>query len=349
MRVKLQAVILHGMHSRFSFLLFFYGSILCFYFIQLISRIESIKDNHNSDSSFPSSIPHFKVRRYNDKIVTRGSIQNLWSKKRKYSFKDFSDILQCSPNEPELFEGKGGALALAKYIPLTNVTIELFCASLESQCELATLECFNEVEYFKKKTQFSNIPPKPLNNQFRVVRLLRVINGILYYDWPWGVQRSFFRPKLEKPAGVNIGLIDEVVSFISDLPDSVFFVGGEGFNRETINLPIPLFSFSPSFVESGDLPAPWKTAFTYARKKYEEDLFIPLVDENIPLNLTSAIEIDQYLQLSWNSRIDKAAFYGAFNNRPCNFARRLIFEFANFYPELIEARWYDSIGHFKGL
>ena len=58
-------------------------------------------------------------------------------------------------------------------------------------------------------------------NGFEGYSMFRVINNSIYGDWPWGIERL---GKAGKGDG-NLLLMQSVAGRISDLKDSVFFVG----------------------------------------------------------------------------------------------------------------------------
>ena len=58
---------------------------------------------------------------------------------------------------------------------------------------------------------------------FKSFRMLRIINGELYWDWPWGIERI---PKLENMGAIYAPLV-MVLERVNDIGDSVFWFGGE--------------------------------------------------------------------------------------------------------------------------
>ena len=146
--------------------------------------------------------------------------------------------------------------------------------------------------------------------------MIRVINGSLYYDWPWGIQR------FESHSTLHLLPLHFILHFVSDIQDSVFIHG-----EETSVLPwdiaFPSFGCSPS-IDSADFPSIWYRSF-----RDELDLYQRYLNAN-----KDGIFHDEGLhnlyteRLNWTSRTSKAVFYG-------NMARirHVLFDISVLHPE----------------
>ena len=163
---------------------------------RVIDNITSIyEDNaHEFDAyDYPKRILTYHVRRdhYTNEIVTRGRIERIGGldhKSTPISLNSFKKTLQCPVHEPTL-NGRRGIINLLELIKPTNEMLELMCAWVENRCQPWTV-CREVVERFK------NNPPNDLgmmNSDMRIylahVNLVRITNGKVYVDWPWGSKR----------------------------------------------------------------------------------------------------------------------------------------------------------------
>ena len=223
----------------------------------------------NSNYLFPAHVPIFQVRKdpLTRKAVVRGRTKLLEIGK-KHTLSDFKKILQCSRQQPELY-GKGGALSLAKKIPLTRETIMLVAAHLESECTLWN-GCRDVVQRYLN----DGYPRTVIHHKvggFRASKLFRIMNGTYYYDWPWG------RHRIDGSRYNDNGrrIIKFVVNHVNDLKDSAFFYGGE-MSSLPPGIPVPHFSSSPEASKSSDIPGAWAAAFEYESKRYELNNYHPV-------------------------------------------------------------------------
>lgn len=152
-----------------------------------------------------------------------------------------------------------------------------------------------------QKSQFTSSPYQ--------VKLYRIINNELYYDWPWGQYQS------DEPPISMIEPIWAVLKRISDIGDSVFLMGEE-ISFLPFNIPMPAFSNSPKEASS-ELPWVWEKAFKYEKEKFKNYQ-----------NTTNA----------WSSRIPKAVFYGSLTR-----IRQIFFDVASLRPDLFDAKWVGGI------
>jgi len=122
-----------------------------------------------------------------------------------------------------------------KLVPPTQETVELMCTWAETMC-YPWAHCRKQMDLFKQGGY-----PKELLHMTTVpyqVRLIRIIKGALYFDWPWGENRfesAWILEEYFKP------LTSFILSRVKDIPDSVFFAGEESVIPKTI------FIYSRSF------------------------------------------------------------------------------------------------------
>jgi hypothetical protein len=306
---------------------------------------------------FPGHIAPFHIRTdvTTGLPVTRGRVK-LLNGNMKYKYADYNKILQCPAGQPELY-GKGGALNLANYIPLTQETLMLVAAHLESDCGLWN-SCRPVVDKYLDKGYNKNIDNVyGLSGQTNS-KMFRIVNGSLYYDWPWGRER--FDANIEEDESLNYKIpIKDVLSHVSDIPDSVFFTGGELVGLPS-NIPVPFLSSSPKGSTSSDIPGPWSTAFNNERSRYKKRNYKTVTDEYNEYMLKKSGNISNTANSSksakpsepllrhnnipgtWASRMDKAAFFGSMSDgglHSHSIARQVVMNIASDYPNDLEANY----------
>jgi hypothetical protein len=291
-----------------------------------------------SSSLFPTHVSVFHVRRdiYTERPVQRDRVRLLAGK--QHTLSEYLKILQCPKVQLEL-RGRGGALSLARHIPLTRETVLLTAAYAETECEVwngcrKVLKEFLNGSYPKDATHY-------FMGGFSNVKMYRVMNGSMYYDWPWGMDR------------IKLGAWDEnfrllwfhVLSHTKDIPDSVFFSGCETYTMKP-NMPVPAFSSSPEASKSSDMPAPWNTPYQYELQRDSNKQFIALSAERVFKEYrhegNMSRQIKKALYDTWLKRIDKAAFFGSMsdNGIKCHaMARQVVMNIAIDYPEHVIANW----------
>lgn len=219
-------------------------------------------DVHQFKDEFPSYILKTEIRRdvYSDEKVQRGRLEMLGGisnfmssiggqfnrSDRRVSYQAFQKILQCAPSEPDIY-GPSGSLHLAHLIPVTRRGLEVASAWVETQCE-DWQYCDHEANVLAKKYSNSSEERKFPDER---TRMLRVINGELFYDWPWGIERFQRGPDYYASR-----LFGGILELIDDIPDSVFFVRDYDYPLFPANFPIPAFSHAPS-IQNADIPNPW--------------------------------------------------------------------------------------------
>jgi hypothetical protein len=97
--------------------------------------------------------------------------------------------------------------------------------------------------------------------------LHRILNGTLFLDWPWGVDRS---KQQDHHGDKRIALINMTITRISDIGDSVFFTGRE-IAAFPANFPVPIPSFSGAQGRS-DIAFPWPESIERELELYKAAL-----------------------------------------------------------------------------
>eukprot|EP01040_Poterioochromonas_malhamensis_P006298 gene6298-6777_t len=235
----------------------------------------------------------------------------------KVPYNKMHHALQCARSEPDL-EGDRGTLSLNSLVPPTKKRLLTVMTWLESNCNIGE-DCA------KRLSSFLNDKTYPQGEHLYTgfyywVRLLRIMGGKLYLDWPWG--RDRFKTQL-------FGELDElffVLERLSDVPDSVFLFGTQQ-SYLPWRIPFPAFSESPSF-KSNEMPFPWMESFRDALHLYRH-----MAREK---NFSEATYSDYYKDkvLPWNQKIAKAGFAASMID-----TRQILFDIAQHRPDLFEASW----------
>ena len=218
---------------------------------------------------YPKHVPFFKVRTdsYSGEIVSIGRLEklggvskyeDLLKPKKKFGIKEVQRTLQCLPSYENDFDANGG-ISLSNMAPPSANMTELTCAWLETGCT-PWLECRKKVDEFKKGNFDKDL--KEYTGFYYWMKLYRIINGKLYYDWPWGVERF-----PDPGANGEIAIFYYILDKIHDIPDSVFFCG----TQQTVfppYFPFPSVTNSPSF-KSAEMVFPWPESFGHALSIYK--------------------------------------------------------------------------------
>lgn len=216
---------------------------------------------------------------------------------KKFTVAEFKRLLQCAPTEPAL-NGDNGAISLMKLVPPTKAILELICAWDETKCR-NWKECQSKAEDFKQ----GKFPTKMPQRQFDASSLLRVMNGSLYDDWPWGVDRLERNHPHER-------LLLRVLARLNDVKDMVFFKGVE-VPYLPWNYPFPFLHVAPK-EGTNHIAWPWPNSFKYALDTYPNP-------------------IDAEHAENWHKRKPKAAFFSSYSN-----IRRIIYDQAHVRQDLFE-------------
>ena len=303
---------------------------------------------------YPESIPIFSVRTdiTTNESVSRGRMHLLHGN-HQYPLIEYKRILQCPLHQPDLY-AQGGALSLMKFIPLTAETLMLTAAYIETTCRLWN-GCRKEV----LKSLSGYYPPHfnktIFTGQYSQTKLFRIINGTFYYDWPWGIERL---DGLFDKRSINYkGPIADVLKSVSDLPDSVFFAGGEGAVLPS-NVPVPHMSSSPTGTSSSDIPGLWNFPFQYERERSRKGLneSVAVMHQKRLLKEQHKAKIGSingdHFPSSWDLRHDKAAFFGSigtdFGIGDHAAARQVVYDIAADFPEHVDAGHTECNTHIVG-
>lgn len=238
---------------------FIYLIILFSIVIIQSQQINDINSNENQDLSdsdmfaiyddFPTKIFQFNVRydHYTNTRVTRGHVQHLFyfmkEHDRKLSYSEFHRILQCPRTEPGL-EGNRGTMSLLKMVPMSRKLTQLMCLWSETKCDWERChQLLNKDFIASDKLTGNNISPPG-------IKLIRIINSTLYYDWPY---KRFRFDKTIKSSYFKRYQV--VLDFIYDIKDLLFLWGGEVAYLPH-NYPFPAITASPT-IKSMEFPQPW--------------------------------------------------------------------------------------------
>ena len=310
------------------------------------------RTNSTGDSIwFPGHIVPFHIRTdvTTGLPVSRGRV-NILKANEKYKLADYNKILQCSAGQPEIY-GKGGALSLANHIPLTQETLMLVSAFLEADCGLWN-NCRPIVAKYLNKEYVKNFNSIDGLSGHTLAKMFRIVNGSLYYDWPWGRERFDANIVGDESLNYKISLL-EVLSKVSDFSDSVFFTGGELVGLPA-NVPVPFLSSSPKGSTSSDIPGLWSAAFRNERSRYKNRNFKTVTDEynedtlkrtsNSSKSVKSTEPLLRHNNIpgTWANRKDKAAFFGTMSDyglHSHSIARQVVMNIASDYPDDLEANY----------
>jgi len=321
---------------------------------------------------FPDEIEIYHRRKdiYTGLPVMRGRLelyeQYLLSNKT-ITYQELHRILQCPLVEPGL-NGLRGSISLHKILPPNRNILKLAAIKLESDCGK-----WRDCQKILRQYENGSIEPN-LNNKLTSpyqVRLIRIVNNTFYYDWPW--KRERFDDQVH-----NNMLLQKFISTISDLPDSVFFQGEEWHATDS-KFPFPITSDSPSF-KSMDIPKPWIKAFNDEIELYNrafhpssqdineyktfinghnlnihcprESTTIKHEFNNATMNIINKNQLNEECSYpdkayhkyhsknfdDWKKRNPKLGFFGGITNN-----RHIIYDLANIYPDLIDAKWHSNI------
>lgn len=292
----------------------------------------------------PESVPVFPVRRdtTTGEPVSRGRLQmpedmlrsgNLSQYIFPHSFKKLSmhevdRSWQCASCEPDL-DGNRGTLSMMKMLPITKERLEIVCAWAETQCKSwhACRSLASEMKngsYDKVSSHFG------VEGKFRSFIMMRVINGSLHYDWPWGMERMERRSgKLNLRYRADHYLLLAMVLSSVHVRDCVFFFGGERPSLQW-NIPFPIFSFAPQ-QSYGDFPFPFPEMYTDEFRMHKSAMKKHNFSDSF------------YSSTPWVDRIAKAAFFssldessGAYNSPESGSTRHLVYDQAALRPDLLE-------------
>lgn len=327
---------------------------LLFFFARSHGLVAAREEEHTHTSVYPKSIPVYPHRRdrFTQEPVSRGRIYQLGglaalTEEAKVSLSELKRVLQCAGDEPDIV-GDRGTLHILKIAPPSRETVRLVSVWAETGCD-TWQQCHELLAKFDKKEEGYGEGSRQSRDSGKMtspfqVRLLRVSNGSLAYDWPFDNKKRF--AGLRDFVPTNLFLLHAVLGKVRDLGDSVFFFG-----QEVAFLPfhVPFFAFSNSpSMRHADMPWPWR-----AHQAAEVSLYREYVKDarraestSSPKNLTAMLhELANHGDVynspdvsAWRQRKNKAAFYGAMSS-----LRHVFFDVAIANPSLFDVGWTGAV------
>lgn len=303
---------------------------------------------------YPKSVPVYPHRRdrFTQELVSRGRIYELGglaplALDKRVSLAELRRVLQCSGDEPDLV-GDRGTLHMIRMVPPTRETTRLVAVWAETGCE-DWQACHVLLQKFDKREEGYGAGPRQSRDGGKMtspfqVRLLRVTNGSLFFDWPFD-NRQRFGPVKDFISPHRHLLLHLALSKVhpADLGDSLFLFG-----EEVAYLPfhVPFFAFSASpSMRSADLPWPWRAHQVSEVALYKEYVDNPRRDgthaalPQLLAQLNNHSEAYNSLdEAAWQRRKPKAAFYGAMSS-----LRHVFFDVAAANPALFDVGWTGGI------
>ena len=287
-------------------------------------------DPHNASS--PVSRGKF-IHHWNNALPTYEfhRPESLTPKEKKLSVKELQDLLQCSPDEPGL--NQHGTFSMLRMIQPTRETIEILCAFEENRGCGTWNECRSFAEGHKNGSR--NFPSADnFPEQFTGYYLVRVANGSLFIDWPWGRNRFYDPTSPKHSKALHVQLLQMVLDMTHDIPDSVFFFGSESIGLHQWNHPFPNVAFSPTRTNNM-IPFPWHNEVWNAYRFYMK--LLKELNANRMTGTTTETEITDTMidnsldNLPWSERKSKAALYATFFD-----IRQIMFDEMRVYPDLFD-------------
>lgn len=316
------------MHSRHCFTFLVLGLVF------VTTGFDIFGSKLEDKNYYPDSIPDYPIRKdsYTGDEVTRGKLHLVGlplsrlipenselQRSKRVTFEELHKTFQCASAEPEL-DGERGAWSLIKLQgPPNKDMVELVAAWCETRCS-PWLKCHQEVVKMKRgEYSKSNGFLNSRFGMFREAYMLRIIDNVVYYDWPWGIER------LEKDRGEqlnshNMGIIHMVIRAIKDIGDSVFLKGGERYSLPS-GIPFPCFSDAPG-MDSSDMAIPWFESYSFEYGLYQK---IYAARETFD---------DEHMfkhHTPWDEREPKAAYFGSWQQH-----RQIVYDCAAKRPDLFD-------------
>lgn len=336
-----------------------------------VSAEESESLRWRSDD-YPSSIPLFPVRldEYSKEPVSRGKLSMHFNADVRYLFRyhdeptsspkrlsvnELRRVLQCAPNEPGL-NAHSGAISMMRLARPSQYGAKIMAAwgELEKQSSYGSWDNwqnrFNLTESQEQERLFSRgyfVNDMVLRGGFKTFSMLRIRNSTLFHDWPWGRWRLEQWKQVGSAADPNDmlkdgplcaeqgdGLIHGALNLVSDVPDSLFLMGGEQPFLQW-NQPFPAFSFAAR-LETNEMPWPFAEVYNdemnlndfarnFTQGRFSDEAFFSLTR-----------------QWPWNKRHSKAVFMVTYRS-----LSHFVLDQAALRPDLIVAKarlvWDDVI------
>lgn len=288
----------------------------------LLSILIVIWGSYRSDV-YPSRIEkyHIRLNQHSNKPVHSGLLHTL---PEKLTLNGFRKHLQCTIREPNL-NHNNGLVDRMRTKPLTTKHLKYLCAYVEEHCnerlwpqEKCKRPDFNKYfngSYYRHDKGFNAYTP------FSQARLLRVLSGQLYYDWPWGIERL----KEDINSNPMVPMLQLALVRITDMNDSVFFTGGADPNIPW-KVDFPMFSFCTGD-DYAEMVFPWFDMFTVESERYRL-----LREKGLDFNESSYQRVEPGYR-PWHERVPKAALFGKYQKN-----RHFILDAARLNADLFDIR-----------
>lgn len=235
-------------------------------------------------------------------------------------------LLQCAKNEPDLDEHTG-SISMMQRIPVTRETIELAAIWAETRCQ-PWERCQQLMLEYHNGTYDKNKFGVDKYDGFRQFRMYRIVNGVLFEDWPFGPLTRLDQSAREYHDGYfqrHLALIEYISAKASDMPNATFFMGTE---QPFLPWNVPFPAFSPTAqLGYGNIPWPWmesvRDAYKVSFMSRRENMGSGANNETVIEHLTG--------QLPWAERLSKAAYFGSWSP-----IRQYAFDAATADPDLFD-------------
>lgn len=275
-------------------------------------------------------VPVYPHRKYGGEPVSRnrlallGGLQPL-NESQRVTVQQLRHILQCAPDEPDIVGDRGSVLLALRMVPPTRETTRLLAVWGETLCE-GWARCREELAKWDAATPTLDWGGRQhgakgiLSSPFQV-RMLRIIKGKLYYDWPFHNKERFAKDKSKGFVDpTKTSLIKLILGKVRDLQDTPPFLFGEEVAFMPHSFPFFAFSASPT-MRNADMPWPWHAHVVKEVERYGTNV--------------STLEPGDG---EWGQRSNKAAFYGSMSR-----LRHVFFDVAAVNPDLFDVGWTGSV------
>ena len=229
-------------------------------------------------------------------------------------------------------------------VPPTRETIRLMAVWAETLCE-PWLKCHEELKKYDsgQAENFGRGKSQGIMNSPFQVRMLKIMNGTLYFDWPFGYKERFGSFSNRNEGHSGHALIQLVLGKVKDIKDATFFFG-----EEVAYMPyhFPFFGFSASpTMRHADLPWPWRAhqvAEIELYRKYMSSLTSRSssseINERLARYNAHAGDFNDLNISIWKQKKSKAVFYGSMSS-----LRHIFFDVAIANSNLFDFGWTGGI------
>jgi len=280
-------------------------------------------------------VPVYPHRRFGGESVTRnrlallGGLQPL-NESQRVTVQQLRQTLQCATDEPDIVGDRGSVLLALRMVPPTREATRLLAVWGETLCE-GWAKCREELAKWDAATTTLDWGGKQhgakgiLSSPFQV-RMLRIIKGKLYYDWPFHNKERFGWEKIKGFVDpTKTSLIKLILGKVSDLQDTPPFLFGEEVAFMPHSFPFFAFSASPT-MRNADMPWPWHAHIVKEVERYGTN-----ISELLGVGGGEG-------EGDWGRRSSKAAFYGSMSR-----LRHVFFDVAAANPDLFDVGWTGSV------